>query len=262
MATQNQIQANRNNAKKSTGPRTEEGKSRASQNALKHGLLARDAVMPGEDPAEFEAQLAALEDDIQPQGALEHELVRQIADAQWRMRRLTRLETGYLAASLENHRHLAKRPGSEESQLSYEQESILLGSCMFRGNQGLVHIARYDAHLGRRFERAIQQLAQLRESREKRAQSPAESARRKPADSTTAPLHEAAQTPPSANCETNPIPSNQNGINKIEAINPPKPHPARPDTHRSSAQPGGVRSPENRIPPGKEAESRQSSLPR
>jgi hypothetical protein len=235
MATEIQIQANRNNAKLSTGPRTEQGKSRVSQNALKHGLLARDSVMPAEDPAEFAAQLEALEADIQPEGALEHELVRQIADAQWRMRRLTRIETGYLAASLENRRHLAKAPRSQES--SYEQETLLLGSCMFCGNLALIHIARYDAHLGRRFERAIQQIAKLRESRQKRAQSPAESALRKPAGSTTAPLHEAAQTPPSANCETNPIPPNQNGINKIASTSPQKPHSARPDTHRQAPPP-------------------------
>ena len=106
MATEKQIQANRNNAKKSTGPRTEQGKSRASQNALKHGLLARDAVLPGEDSADYEAQIAALEADIQPEGALEQELVRQLADAQWRMRRLARIESGYLAACLAR---LAKR---------------------------------------------------------------------------------------------------------------------------------------------------------
>lgn len=51
MATEKQIQANRNNAKKSTGPRTEKGKARVSQNALKHGLLARDAILPGEGHA-------------------------------------------------------------------------------------------------------------------------------------------------------------------------------------------------------------------
>ena len=68
MATEKQIQANRNNAKKSTGPRTEQGKAASSQNALKHGLLARDAVLPGEDPADYEAQIAALEADIQPEG--------------------------------------------------------------------------------------------------------------------------------------------------------------------------------------------------
>ena len=102
MPTRAQIKANRNNAKKSTGPRTEEGKARVAKNALKHGLLARDTVLPGEDPADFDHQLSALEADIQPANSLEFELVRQIADAQWRMRRLTRLETGFLAAAVDD----------------------------------------------------------------------------------------------------------------------------------------------------------------
>jgi hypothetical protein len=260
MATEKQIHANRNNPKKSTAPRTDEGKSRASQNAIKQGLLARDSVKPGEDPAKFEALFAAHEADIQPEGALECELVRQIADAQWRMRRLTRIETGYLAASLENRRHLDKGPRSEES--SYEQETLLLGSCMFCGNLGLVHIARYDAHLGRRFERAIQQIAKLRESREKRPQSPAESALRKPAGTTTAPLHEAEQSPPSENCETNPIPPNQNEISKIAANNPFKPHPPRQDSHRPTPPPHRGRSPENQKTPVKGAPNHQKPHPR
>ena len=77
MPTNAQIKANRNNAKKSTGPRTEEGKTRVSKNALKHGLLARDTVLPGEDSADFDSQLSALEADIQPANSLEFELVRQ-----------------------------------------------------------------------------------------------------------------------------------------------------------------------------------------
>ena len=48
MATRAQIKANHKNAKKSTGPRTDEGKARVAKNALKHGLLARDTVLPGE----------------------------------------------------------------------------------------------------------------------------------------------------------------------------------------------------------------------
>ena len=56
MPTTAQRKANRQNAKKSTGPRTPEGKARSSQNALKHGLLARDAVMADEDPAEYDRQ--------------------------------------------------------------------------------------------------------------------------------------------------------------------------------------------------------------
>ena len=54
MRTEKQTSASRENAKKSTGPRTPEGKANSSKNALKHGLMAQDAVIPGEDPAAFD----------------------------------------------------------------------------------------------------------------------------------------------------------------------------------------------------------------
>ena len=53
MATRRQIKAFRKNAKHSTGPRTPEGKARSSQNARKHGLFARDTLLPDENPEEF-----------------------------------------------------------------------------------------------------------------------------------------------------------------------------------------------------------------
>ena len=162
MATTAQMKANRNNAKKSTGPRTEEGKTRASKNSLKHGLLARDTVLPGEDPADFDSQLSALEADIQPANSLEFELVRQIADAQWRMRRLTRLETGYLAASIAEKRRVTDRLYPERLQPGYDGETLLLGSAMIGRTDALVHLARYDGHLSRRFFSAVKQLRDLR----------------------------------------------------------------------------------------------------
>ena len=70
MASKAQIKANRENAKKSTGPRTAEGKALVSLNALKHGLLAQDAVLPEEDPAEFDRQLRDLEHDLRPENSL------------------------------------------------------------------------------------------------------------------------------------------------------------------------------------------------
>ena len=162
MTTRAQIRANRNNAKKSTGPRTEEGKTRVATNALKHGLLARDTVLPGEDPADFDSQLSALEADIQPANSLEFELVRQIADAQWRMRRLTRLETGFLAASLAAKRRLMERLHPERLQPGYDGETLLLGSAIIDRTDALGHLARYDGHLSRRFFRAVKQLRDLR----------------------------------------------------------------------------------------------------
>ena len=163
MATQAQTKANRNNAKKSTGPRTEEGKSRVAKNALKHGLLTRDTVPPGEDPADFDRQLAALEADIQPANSLEFELVRQIADTQWRMRRLVRLETGFIAAAVADTRRQAEKHCPDTLRPGYDGETLLLGSAMIDRTQAFVHLARYDGHLSRRFFRAVKQLADLRQ---------------------------------------------------------------------------------------------------
>ena len=168
MTTDAQIKANRKNAKKSTGPQTEEGKTRSAKNALKHGLLARDTVLPGEDPADFDSQLSALEADIQPANSLEFELVRQIADSQWRMRRLTRLETGFLAAAIADKRRLTERFHPERLQPGYDGETLLLGSGMINRTQALVHLARYDGHLSRRFFRAVKQLADLRDAQHRR----------------------------------------------------------------------------------------------
>jgi hypothetical protein len=54
MASEAQVPANRSNTQKSAGPRTPEGKAVVSQNAVKHGLLAQEVVIKGEDPGEFE----------------------------------------------------------------------------------------------------------------------------------------------------------------------------------------------------------------
>ena len=171
MATRAQIKANGNNAKKSTGPRTDEGKARVAKNALKHGLLARDAVLPGEDPADFDSQLTALEADIQPANSLEFELVRQIADAQWRMRRLTRLETGFIAAAVDDTRRHAEKHRPDTLLPGYDGETMLLGSAMLDRTQAFVHLARYDGHLSRRFFRAVKQLADLRRDERKARES-------------------------------------------------------------------------------------------
>ena len=162
MATKAQIKANRENAKKSTGPRTEEGKARVSLNALKHGLLARDAVLPEEDPAEFDRQLRDLEHDLRPENSLEFELVRQIADAQWRMRRLVRIETAFLSGAIEAQRRHEEIFHPDDIQPGREGESQLLGAGLLDRTQALLHLARYDAHLGRRYYRAIAELGRLR----------------------------------------------------------------------------------------------------
>ena len=109
MATRRQKKANRKNAKRSTGPRTPEGKARSSQNASRHGLFARDTLLPDENPEEFIQLIDELELDLKAVGGFERRLVCHIADAEWRMRRLVRLETGALTHQLETERLRAQQ---------------------------------------------------------------------------------------------------------------------------------------------------------
>ena len=92
MATEAQIEANRRNALLSTGPKTDAGKTIASKNSVTHGLNAADAVIEGEDVAEFEAFAQELFDDYKPVGVRQRLLVDQIIRDQWKLRRIPRLE--------------------------------------------------------------------------------------------------------------------------------------------------------------------------
>jgi len=92
MATAAQITANRANAQKSTGPRTVEGKSASSLNALKHGADSASLLLPGEDPAQYQRLVSEYNRDIRPDGALEQFQVDTLVRTDWQRRRLQRIE--------------------------------------------------------------------------------------------------------------------------------------------------------------------------
>ena len=103
--SQKQLIANRQNALKSTGPKTETGKALASRNALKHGLLASEVVIDNgegaENRQEFETILNDLIGQFQPVGSLEEMMVEKIATSYWRLRRAQRYEVGILRQKLD-----------------------------------------------------------------------------------------------------------------------------------------------------------------
>lgn len=72
------IAANRNNAAKSTGPLTVVGKRAVGRNAIKHGIFAKELVLPHEDPEAYQDLLNQLGDELQPQGVIEQVLVERI----------------------------------------------------------------------------------------------------------------------------------------------------------------------------------------
>ena len=91
MATLKQIEANRRNALKSTGPKTPQGKAVVSLNSLRHGLRARTVVLPGESREEFHQLCDDLEAEWQPKSRTEQFYLEQMAVSQWK---LTRMEVG------------------------------------------------------------------------------------------------------------------------------------------------------------------------
>src|SRR5512135_978254 len=94
MTSFRQTEANRRNARKSTGPTTEEGKQRSRCNAVRHGLTAETVIGALEDAEDYKAFEAAITADYDAQSAVERELVLRLASLLWRLRRATTIETG------------------------------------------------------------------------------------------------------------------------------------------------------------------------
>ncbi len=138
MATEAQIEANRRNAQKSTGARTDAGKARVSRNAARHGLCNTIAVMSDEDRAEFEELLNDLNEEHQPQGTTEGLLVYKMALAflnSWRANIL-----------------LTERLDINDTQDDSKQVALML---------------RYYNTADRAFNRNLQDLRKLQKERQK-----------------------------------------------------------------------------------------------
>jgi hypothetical protein len=102
MTSYRQIEANRRNARKSTGPITEEGKQRSRCNAVRHGLTAETVIGALEDAHDYEAFEAAVIADYNAQSAVERELVLRLSSLLWRLRRATAIETGLFEIQANN----------------------------------------------------------------------------------------------------------------------------------------------------------------
>jgi hypothetical protein len=109
MTSFRQFEANRRNARKSTGPTTEEGKQRSRCNAVRHGLTAETVIGALEDAEDYKAFEAAITADYDAQSTVERELVLRLASALWRLRRATTIETGLFEIQTE-HLHGLKQP--------------------------------------------------------------------------------------------------------------------------------------------------------
>src|SRR4249919_856736 len=118
MTSFRQFEANRRNARKSTGPTTEEGKQRSRCNAVRHGLTAETVISALEDAEDYKAFETAITADYDAQSAVERELVLRLASILWRLRRANTMETGLFEIQAEHlrERQQSRRllPGSDE----------------------------------------------------------------------------------------------------------------------------------------------------
>ena len=113
MTSDRKAEANRQNALKSTGPKTTEGKAAVRLNAVTHGLLSEQVLLPDEDEDALRELSERLRHELQPEGELENLLVDRITAATWRLRRLGRVEAGIFAFEL--YAELTERARQEAS---------------------------------------------------------------------------------------------------------------------------------------------------
>lgn len=112
--SEKQIQSNRENAQKSTGPKTDDGKATVAQNAVKHGLYATKSILNSphitEDRKLFDLLYEAAVNDLQPESLFQELIVQRIVECMWRQRRIVAAETAHI------HRQLDKAEGDIKSE--------------------------------------------------------------------------------------------------------------------------------------------------
>jgi len=118
MTSERQISANRLNARRSTGPKSQNGKLRSRQNAIRHGLTAETVIGVLEDSCDYAVFEAAIIADYAPRSMVEHELVARLASLLWRLRRATSIETGLLEIQGEIQRSRRNAAETMPSELS------------------------------------------------------------------------------------------------------------------------------------------------
>jgi len=123
MTTEKQVRANRQNARKSTGPTSIAGKLKVSGNRITHGILSNKLLLAGEAQEDYQALLDDLQQQLRPVGPLELSLVEKIALTLWRQRRLVHAETATIELAT-NPRRIASEVESGMGFSGYGDETI------------------------------------------------------------------------------------------------------------------------------------------
>jgi hypothetical protein len=196
MATTAQTNANRENAKKSTGPRTPQGKTVSSRNSLVHGMTSGKFLPPDADPQEFFQLLDQFRARFQPFDEVEDALVERLVAAEFKMRSVRYMDAGLF------HYQAETNPMPEQFNKAGRSNPL---AWAFHGDSAYYNsfskLMRYEGFLQREFSRALRDLSMLQADRRARL-AEAESEAKTEAE-TAAPPHdegaagaEAAETLP------------------------------------------------------------------
>jgi hypothetical protein len=174
MATEAQIIANRRNARKSTGPRSRQGKTAISQNAIKHGLLARQAVIRSENRAEFCLYRDWMLAELAPAGPMESMLAERIISLSWRLKRAGHIQKLTIDAMNEDNANspftkltkslLQKQQNQSKTKTSPPAADLTLGRLAikdFSSARVLERLLMYERRLEHSLYKTIYELKRL-----------------------------------------------------------------------------------------------------
>ena len=175
MTSVRQIESNRRNALRSTGPKTDSGKQRISRNAVRHGLTAETVITSLEDADDYKAFELAMTSSYDAETAVERELVLRLASLLWRLRRATSIETGLFQIQTEQARSpsqdcslLAVTIGGSEATPASGTRNVEtdFARCFLRvadlDNGVFERLGRYEAALWRQVRQTLFTLEGLR----------------------------------------------------------------------------------------------------
>ncbi|HEV8293234.1 MAG TPA: hypothetical protein VGP94_14965, partial [Tepidisphaeraceae bacterium] len=163
MCSEKQLLANRQNALKSTGPKTPVGKTISAQNALKHGMCCA-SVLPTEDQWAYNMFCDEMKDSLQSKSPAESMLAERITQLTWRLRRLPAAEAE-IFNQLQPQDLNPQNAQTHEPLTSAEQLALCFIHRDDRTNP-FTRLQRYEAHLQRSLTHCYKQLRALQEYRE------------------------------------------------------------------------------------------------
>ncbi len=158
------LRANRANAKKSTGPKTAEGKTRSALNATRHGILSQVIHLPEEELNSYHDFTEAYVASLNPVGMVETQLANSCADLQFRLHRLAAAEHNLFAIGHDEQGELWNT-GHAESHAA-----LTMAETLRQAANPLALLTLYESRLNRRFLQTLKQLRDIQESRKQQEQ--------------------------------------------------------------------------------------------